>query len=374
MEKSRLAVVNALPAPTYRFLKVNESGLSIPESVTTYPDTWDQAALPQGIDLRRIARFDDLPEACRLIETGMGSGIDRALSEQEISCVMLTAAKGTRADEPIVLPVTAACGSTTIAEMVICAEENSEITVILDMTGDDGGCAAVKSFFGLSTRIRAEKNAQVRLIHVQRFGASITSFDDIGAWCDERASFALTTLLLGSRRAARGYEGSFIGARATLAGEEASFTGRTGYYCAGQMSLDMNFVADHREKKTNSEMIFRGVLDDHAAKTWRGTLDFKSGAAGSVGDEQEDTLMLSPDIRNSSVPVILCGEEDVDGRHGATIGQISEEILFYMRSRGYTEEEARRLIVQARLKSIAREIPENRLRWEVEQWIEKEIG
>ena len=84
--------------------------------------------------------------------------------------------------------------------------------------------------------------------------------------------------------------------------------------------------------------------------------------------------MLSPHVRNSSVPVILCAEEDVDGRHGATIGQLSEEMLFYMSSRGIAEEEARRMIVQARLKSIAREIPESRLRWEIEQWIEKEIA
>ena len=121
-------------------------------------------------------------------------------------------------------------------------------------------------------------------------------------------------------------------------------------------------------------MIFRGVLTDHAAKTWRGTIDFKTGSSGSVGDEQEDTLMLSSHVRNSSVPVILCAEEDVDGRHGASIGRLSEEMLFYMSARGYTEEEARRLIVQARLRSIAREIPESKLRWEVEQWIEREIA
>ena len=64
----------------------------------------------------------------------------------------------------------------------------------------------------------------------------------------------------------------------------------------------------------------------------------------------------------------------MDGRHGATIGQLSDEILFYMSSRGYTAEEARRLIVQARLKSVAREIPDAKLRWEVEQWIEREIA
>ena len=71
--------------------------------------------------------------------------------------------------------------------------------------------------------------------------------------------------------------------------------------------------------------------------------------------------------------MILCAEEDVEGLHGATIGQLSEDMLFYMRSRGYSDEEARRIIVQATLRSVAELIPDEKLRWEVGQWIERNV-
>ena len=99
-----------------------------------------------------------------------------------------------------------------------------------------------------------------------------------------------------------------------------------------------------------------------AKKTLRGTLDFKTGSSGSVGDEQEDALLLSEDVINSTMPVILCQEEDVEGRHGATIGQLGEDLLFYMQTRGIDEEEAKRIMIKARLESVARLIPDEEIK------------
>lgn len=131
----------------------------------------------------------------------------------------------------------------------------------------------------------------------------------------------------------------------------------------------MNYVADQYGQKTESNMVFRGVLLDNAVKTFRGTLDFKTGSAGSVGDEQEDTLLLSPDVVNRTIPVILCGEEDVDGRHGASIGQLGDDTLFYMESRGIDEDAAKKLMIRARMESIARMIPDEALIVHIQQYI-----
>lgn len=97
---------------------------------------------------------------------------------------------------------------------------------------------------------------------------------------------------------------------------------------------------------------------DSAKKAFRGTIDFKKGSSGSVGDEQEDALLLSEDVVNKTMPVILCQEEDVEGRHGATIGELGEDILFYMQTRGIDEEEAKRIMIKARLDSVAKLIPD----------------
>jgi Fe-S cluster assembly scaffold protein SufB len=143
-----------------------------------------------------------------------------------------------------------------------------------------------------------------------------------------------------------------------------------GYLCRDDHELDINYVSDHRGKKTEALMQFKGVLMDNASKTFRGTIDFKNGSSGSVGDEQEDALLLSEDVINKTMPVILCQEEDVDGRHGATIGQLGEDILFYMQSRGIDEEEAKRIMIKARLESVARMIPDEEIVQKVQYYIQ----
>ena len=73
---------------------------------------------------------------------------------------------------------------------------------------------------------------------------------------------------------------------------------------------------------------------------------------------------------NKTMPVILCQEEDVDGRHGATIGQLGEELLFYMQSRGIDEEEAKKIMIKARLESVARMIPNPEIMQKVQYYIQ----
>ena len=99
-----------------------------------------------------------------------------------------------------------------------------------------------------------------------------------------------------------------------------------------------------------------GVLRDSSQKTFRGTIDFKTGSSGAVGAETEDVLLLGETVVNKTVPLILCAEEDVKGSHGATIGQLDEEMLFYLGSRGISEEKAVDLMAGARIGRIIREV------------------
>ena len=73
---------------------------------------------------------------------------------------------------------------------------------------------------------------------------------------------------------------------------------------------------------------------DAAEKIFRGTIDFVRGSADSVGAETEQVLLLGDDVVNKTIPVILCAEENVQGSHGAAIGELDEETLFYFGARG----------------------------------------
>ena len=118
-------------------------------------------------------------------------------------------------------------------------------------------------------------------------------------------------------------------------------------------------------------MFVNGTLRGNGRKTYRGTIDFKNGCCGSKGNEMEETLLLSPTAINKSLPVILCDEEDVEGEHGATIGRLSSDILFYMQSRGISEKEAEIIMSRAKIQAAADLIPDEEIKNQISDFLDK---
>ena len=113
---------------------------------------------------------------------------------------------------------------------------------------------------------------------------------------------------------------------------------------------------DHVGRNTRSDIDVSGALSDSAKKVFRGTIDFKNGSAGSTGSEQETVLLLGDDVVNRTVPLILCAEENVEGTHGATIGALDDDTLFYFESRGFDRDAAERLMARAVVERLAHDL------------------
>ena len=158
---------------------------------------------------------------------------------------------------------------------------------------------------------------------------------------------------------------SACGTRAVLSAAKSEYDLDAVYFGSGSALLDYNDVSVHTAKDTMCEMHTAGVLTGHADKILRGTIDFRRGAKRGVGHESEDVLLFSTDARNRTAPLILCGEEEVEGQHAASIGRLDEEKLYYLRSRGLSEAQARRLMVDARFAPALDKIPLETLRDEV---------
>ena len=118
-------------------------------------------------------------------------------------------------------------------------------------------------------------------------------------------------------------------------------------------------------------MVVKGTLQDKAKKTYRGSIDFKSGCKGADGEETEDVLVLSKDAVNKSVPLILCNEEDIAGEHASTIGKLGDGILFYMQSRGLSKENAEKIMAQAKIRSVASRIEDENINEKINAFMEK---
>ena len=381
--------VNVIPALTYNKLQLNGSTINEKEINITSTNTPDPERLPKDVDVKTDVDsvsaesiFSSFKEAAMKADeglskpngdmsyrndaqstrTGMGIDVDVLMDNAGIKSDVYTVNAGTKVEEPLVIHYELANGEGSLSRQVIHVGDNSELTVVMFYEADEDA----SGFQGVSTKILAGKNATLKLFKIQKLGNKFIHFDDFGGMADDGASVQIVQIELGALKC-------WNGVHITLFGKESTFLDNTGYLCRGKQQYDMNYIAEHRGKKTNSEMYFRGVLDDESQKAFRDTLDFKSGCAGAKGNEQEDTLLLSPEVINRSMPMILCQEEDVDGTHGATIGQLSEEILFYMNSRGISDEEAKKLMVRARLESLVKMIPDGATAGKMQYYVQNII-
>lgn len=258
-------------------------------------------------------------------------------------------------EEPLIL--TFDFDKPSAASQIIYAKENTKGTVILIYKGN--GPASI-----LQTKVYAESYANIHLIKAQLLDSGALHFDDTQVFCEENASVKFTQIELGASHVNSGLH-------VNLNGYQSSFDSKVAYLCQNDQILDMNHIVYHYGKKSECNMQVDGTLKDNAQKAYRGTIDLKKGCCGAKGHEMEETLLLSPKAVNKSLPVILCDEEDVEGEHGATIGRLSSDILFYMQSRGISEKEAEVLMSRAKIQAAVDLIPDEQVKEQIGTFLEK---
>ena len=115
------------------------------------------------------------------------------------------------------------------------------------------------------------------------------------------------------------------------------------------------------------------MLDGLAQKSFKGIIDFKRGAKQSVGEEKEFAIMLSQGVKTKSLPVLLCGEEDVLGSHATSCGKLDDDAIFYITSRGIDVLEAKKLLIKAKFNVILSKIFDAKIAKEVSEKIDRSI-
>ena len=370
-------IVNILPTRTWNRLGMNESQIQIEwpeESVLIKPER-----LAAGVTWEKEISGKEWNE----IQTGMGREYDAMAEEcgtagaNRTDTVNGTAVAEENAGAGSIYRLTAEAAAVLQNEntewTVLCvdykngsyqnrlfldAKENSRLKVLIVFrSGEDA--QGTSSF---QVKVHAEKNAKVQLQEGQLLGDRYTCLSDIGASCGENATFELLKLELGAGKV-------YAGCLTELEGKKSAFDAKIGYYTSVNQKLDMNYTVRHRGKKTESMMEVSGVLQDDSSKLFRGTIDFVPGCAGAKGTEREDVLLLGDDIVNQTIPLILCAEEDVEGNHGASMGDLDDATLFYLCSRGLSREEAERMVARARIDALNELVADEAVQKQVQEFM-----
>lgn len=138
-------------------------------------------------------------------------------------------------------------------------------------------------------------------------------------------------------------------------GGRSEFTGIT---FAGQgQNLDTGAQVFHRAKNTYSSINSKSIAKSGGIANYRGTVDISEQAAGSKSIVSCESLMLDNESRTDTLPTIRIRTEDVDLGHEAKIGNIDENAIYYLMTRGIPEEEAKAMIVRGFAEPVAKELP-----------------
>lgn len=218
-----------------------------------------------------------------------------------------------------------------------------------------------------STEIFLDEGAQVGYVAVQKWGRNVWHFSDQRAELLKDSSLHLFNVTLGGKFSKTRVE-------ASLAGPGADAELKAIYFASGEQFFDFHTLQDHRVGNTRSDLLFKGALSDAARTVYAGLIRIEKHAARSDAYQANRNLVLSDHAKATSVPMLEIDNNDVRCTHGATVGPVDPEHLFYLRSRGIPEPTAKRMLIQGFFGDVLDRIPFEHARRLVEAELETRIG
>ncbi|MBS1269626.1 MAG: FeS cluster assembly protein SufD [Gammaproteobacteria bacterium] len=209
------------------------------------------------------------------------------------------------------------------------------------------------------TEVFARRNARVDHYKLQQ---ESTKGYHIGSWLIEQhaGSHVMT------HNAALGGATARTDIRVRLDGAHAHCDLNGVYVLNGRQHVDTHTKVDHCVADTSSDEFYKGVLNDRSRAVFHGRVVVHPDAQRSDARQRNKNLLLSPDAEVDSKPQLEIHADDVACTHGASVGQLDDDALFYLRTRGVDEETARGLLTFAFANDVIEKFELPRLRHYVE--------
>ncbi len=229
------------------------------------------------------------------------------------------------------------------SEMALCqprnlvlAGENSKSQIIERYVSDTNSHTLTNS----ATEIVLERGAELDYYVIET--QSKSAYQVCGIWVKqaEKSRFSCRTITLGGALVRNEL-------RTDLNGAEAHCDMLGVYSLTGKQHVDNHTTMVHRAENCTSVELYKGVLDQRSRGVFHGRIKVAQGAQKTDARQSNNTLLLSRDAEIDTKPQLEIYADDVKCSHGATIGQIDSDALFYLRTRGIDEAEARSLLTYA---------------------------
>ena len=233
-------------------------------------------------------------------------------------------------------------------QLFVYLEEGSSVTYVHESSSPNEGSSL--SLHAALIDVYVGPDAHLNLVELQSWGENIVNFTSENVQVDRGGSVDWVFGALGSRLTKNLSNLSMIGAGAT--GKMSGF-----YFTDHVQHLDHDTQQNHLAPNTTSDLLFKGALTDNSRSVWQGMIYVSPEANKADGYQANRNLVLSKNARADSIPGLEILTDDVRCTHGATVGKIDEDQVFYLTSRGMPRDDAERLIVEGFFEPIMQRIP-----------------
>jgi Fe-S cluster assembly protein SufD len=251
-------------------------------------------------------------------------------------------------------------GLAYFSHIMVWLEPGSSLTYVHEAASPNG--VAEQSLHSGIVEIHISDNARLQFVELQSWGDNVWNFSHERAQVCRDANLEWIFGALGSNLTKNFSEIDLIGEGAT--GKMSGF-----YFTDGKQHLDHDTQQNHLAPHTTSDLLFKGALKDSSRSVWQGMIYVAPGAQKTDGYQANRNLILSPKARADSIPGLEILADDVRCTHGATVGKVDADAVFYLLSRGIPYAEAEHLIVEGFFDPIMQRIPFDGVRKRFQQAI-----
>jgi Fe-S cluster assembly protein SufD len=248
--------------------------------------------------------------------------------------LLVVVPKNVQLEKPLYVRV--AVTGQTFWRLVVAAEEGARASLIEEYASPSDDTTA---YSNAVTELFVEPNAKLEYVSLQNLSRETWHFASHHARVERDGELDWVAGGFGSKKGKVRIQNDLNGRGAT-----SRVTGA--YFADGDQHLDYDTFQEHIAPDCESDFAFKGALRDHATAVWRGMIRVEPNAQGTNAYQECRNLMLSPTTHAVPIPGLEIMANDVRCTHGATVGRVDREQLFYLMARGLSRPEAERLIVR----------------------------
>ncbi|GAB4471922.1 MAG: Fe-S cluster assembly protein SufD [Anaerolineales bacterium] len=249
--------------------------------------------------------------------------------------------------------------------LLVWVDEDAELTLVHEVASPDQ--SEGQSFHAGIVEIHVGTGSHLTFVEMQSWGRDVWNFTHERARIERDGTLDWIFGSVGSQLTKTFMEIDLVGEGST--GKMSGF-----YFTNGNQHLDHDTQQNHFAPHTTSDLLFKGALQDRSRSVWQGMIYVAPGAQKTDGYQANRNLTLSSQARADSIPGLEIMADDVRCTHGATVGKIDEEQLFYLLSRGVPRPEAMRLIVEGFFEPIMERVPYGGVRQRFRTAIKQKLG